>query len=418
MQNANQPHTNRKPRHVYKSCILALICAFFANLALAACLNPDGIEGDVVYNATYNVPQYCNGSDWMAFGAMNPAAGGSGCTSPTGIEADIVYNNSYHVLQYCDGDDWRAVGCEAAASAAGCEIDFGSNSGDENDTWGSGHALMGDGTYLYVVQSAPTTRIKPFAYNAGVWNTSLPAQNLTGGDGRSLWVGPNSSGTGSYIYASAGSTIQAFTFNGTAWTALASLTLAQPINNIWGDGTYLYVSEGSAGIAALTFDGTNWANLGVYNSAGTALAAWGDGTYIYLADDSRIRALTWNGTAWTHRGSSAAYWSEDVWGDGTYIYTTAYGQELVAYTFNGSAFTVAAHEYIGSNPLHGRLWVHNNYIYVMSDGGDLVVKFNGTSFSLENILPVNSYVSGRWAQNGTMFTSTAFTSLVAWPECN
>lgn len=53
---------------------------------------------------------YCNGTDWIAFGALNPSAGGSGCTNPDRAEGAVVYNNSFHVLQYCDGDDWKAVG--------------------------------------------------------------------------------------------------------------------------------------------------------------------------------------------------------------------------------------------------------------------------------------------------------------------
>jgi len=62
---------------------------------------------------------YCNGTDWIAFGALNPSAGGSGCTNPDRAEGAVVYNNSFHVLQYCDGDDWRAVG-GTVAGGGGC----------------------------------------------------------------------------------------------------------------------------------------------------------------------------------------------------------------------------------------------------------------------------------------------------------
>ena len=63
---------------------------------------------------------YCNGTDWIAFGALNPSAGGSGCTNPDRAEGAVVYNNSFHVLQYCDGDDWRAVGGTVVDSGGGC----------------------------------------------------------------------------------------------------------------------------------------------------------------------------------------------------------------------------------------------------------------------------------------------------------
>lgn len=94
--------------------------------AWAQCTGPAGVAEDIIYNTTYNVPQYCNGTDWIAFGALNPAAGGSGCTGPTGVAGDLLYNNAYHVLQYCDGDDWQAVGSgietpTSLPGPAGCE---------------------------------------------------------------------------------------------------------------------------------------------------------------------------------------------------------------------------------------------------------------------------------------------------------
>lgn len=87
---------------------------FFPITAPAAdCYHPHGVEGQIIYASTQNVPVYCNGFDWIAMGQLNPAAGGSGCaTVGYGIKPEgyIFYNLDNHVLQYCDGDDWRAVG--------------------------------------------------------------------------------------------------------------------------------------------------------------------------------------------------------------------------------------------------------------------------------------------------------------------
>lgn len=100
--------------------LCVLILSFGPVSAYAqSCTLPDGQEGDIVYNASYNVPQYCNGTEWIAFGALNPSAGGAGCFNPTGVAGDLVYNNTHHVLQYCDGDDWRAVGGGAANGLSG-----------------------------------------------------------------------------------------------------------------------------------------------------------------------------------------------------------------------------------------------------------------------------------------------------------
>lgn len=90
--------------------LFVLLILFWGTSAFAQCANPAADEGEIIYNTDYNVHQYCNGSAWIAFGALNPGAGGSGCGVPAGIAGDLMYNSAHHVLQYCDGDDWRAVG--------------------------------------------------------------------------------------------------------------------------------------------------------------------------------------------------------------------------------------------------------------------------------------------------------------------
>ena len=50
---------------------------------------------------------YCNGSQWVAYGSYDPAAGGGSCTNPAGVERDITYSANYHAYIYCDGTQWR-----------------------------------------------------------------------------------------------------------------------------------------------------------------------------------------------------------------------------------------------------------------------------------------------------------------------
>ena len=75
---------------------------------VAGCVNPAGAVGDVLYNTTSHVLQYCDGDSWYAAGS--PGNGGAGCTNPTGVEGAVTYNNTHKVLQYCEGDVWMAVG--------------------------------------------------------------------------------------------------------------------------------------------------------------------------------------------------------------------------------------------------------------------------------------------------------------------
>jgi len=92
--------------------------------AYAACANPAYEEGAVIYSSVYHMPEYCNGTQWIPFGILNPAAGGPGCSNPAGDEGTVLYNGNYHVLQYCDGDDWRAVGIGTIGGAPHIAMNF------------------------------------------------------------------------------------------------------------------------------------------------------------------------------------------------------------------------------------------------------------------------------------------------------
>lgn len=103
--------------------LLTLFLFSFATPAYADCTNPVRVEGAVIYNEDQNVPQVCAGSQWVALGVLNPAAGGGSCTNPDRTEGAIVYNVDNNVLQYCDGTDWIALhgGPEGSLSGpSGC----------------------------------------------------------------------------------------------------------------------------------------------------------------------------------------------------------------------------------------------------------------------------------------------------------
>ena len=42
------------------------LLTFSATSAHAVCINPAGTEGEVVYNTTHNVMQFCDGTDWVS----------------------------------------------------------------------------------------------------------------------------------------------------------------------------------------------------------------------------------------------------------------------------------------------------------------------------------------------------------------
>jgi hypothetical protein len=81
------------------------------------CSNPAAAAGDMIYNSTSNVIQYCNGTSWRPTGKVDAAAGSAGCSNPTGDESDIIYNSTYNKMQFCNGAAWISMG--DAGSTAG-----------------------------------------------------------------------------------------------------------------------------------------------------------------------------------------------------------------------------------------------------------------------------------------------------------
>ncbi|PZO87831.1 MAG: hypothetical protein DI626_03080 [Micavibrio aeruginosavorus] len=49
---------------------------FYAAPAMAACVNPVGDHGDMLYNRDHTVMQYCNGSDWISMDASHASGAG------------------------------------------------------------------------------------------------------------------------------------------------------------------------------------------------------------------------------------------------------------------------------------------------------------------------------------------------------
>ena len=101
---------------IYNRALSAADVLTLYNSTATACASPVGYAGDEIYNNGANhVPQYCNGTNWMAMGPV-PGSGGGGCSSPAGSEGAMIYNSDYHTAQYCDGTSWRAMGGGAGIS--------------------------------------------------------------------------------------------------------------------------------------------------------------------------------------------------------------------------------------------------------------------------------------------------------------
>ena len=56
-------------RRLLSLALIAIFASALAPKAFAACTAPVGAEGAIVYNDTFNIPQYCDGTTWYTFGS-------------------------------------------------------------------------------------------------------------------------------------------------------------------------------------------------------------------------------------------------------------------------------------------------------------------------------------------------------------
>jgi hypothetical protein len=105
-----------------KFFLTSLVSIFFiTSLAHAACTNPAGTEGELIYNSTYKRPQFCDGTDWVNMVSKGPTVGG---VPPTCTGAGKA-------LQH-DGTSWSCVDVGSSYDLGGVFAYYGGNSGATN----------------------------------------------------------------------------------------------------------------------------------------------------------------------------------------------------------------------------------------------------------------------------------------------
>lgn len=325
--------------------------------------------GALQYTTTYG-PEYCNGSAWTPF---------SYCSLIQPYQG------------YLAGPAFPSVG------------------------------MWSDGTYFYTGANdgaGSNPDLEAFTYN----NSTHTWMNVAYTTAASAFSDGNIWGDGTYLYLPQGPTgIQAYTFNGTSFTAKGSYTTSMNANWVWGYGGYIYVADTTNGLKAFTFNGTSFTLKGTVAPSGiNAQTVWGDGTYIYVADagNQLIRAYTFNGSTFTSKGSYTTNNAPSVlWGDGTYIYATEY-TAVEAYTFSGTAFTLKGTYYpIGDDG--GQIVGENGDLYIAGPAYVEVASFKGSSFTYKGVLPVYSGIAGIWADSNNVYISDAWGYDVdAYPLCH
>lgn len=347
--------------------VMAVLMVLFSHQAQAACVNPAGSEGDIVYNSTHHVMQYCNNADeWIAMVGSSSGGGSSGC-----VHEDVTW---------IDGTD------NTYAMALWQQGDYVYLTQDDNQ---ASSRIMANAT-------ATGTQVGSYDFPTGVANESA------------LW------GDGTYVYAGAGNYLYALTFNGTTFSAV-SVNTGVPVYDIWGDGTYIYIANSTAGIKAYTFNGTTLSQAGsTYNTPGDAYSIWSDGTYIYSVDDgSSLRAFSFNGTSFTLIATEGGNYQRVV-GDGTYVYgLNRYGDNST-FTFNGTAFTdLGVSVYLLQAAGGG-------YVYTGVSNAIVAYSFDGSAYTYEATYAAGSLVQSdmQVGDDGRVYALSVYGDLVYLKDCS
>lgn len=250
------------------------------------------------------------------------------------------------------------------------------------------------GLYIYTFTATVLTPISV---------RTLPATNISYTWATLNGIIPNYFGDNvtDYGFQLGKTTLYSYGYLNSSYTSLAYDYFASKhpsFNNPQGcyfDGTYFYVAKYNT-IEAFTFDGftfTSIATSPLFYGDAQSTHIYGDGTYLYIEANtglttSKLMAYTFNGIAFTHLANitCTGYFhianqnklkEIPIWYDGTYLYIhNASG--LIACTFNGANFIM--HGHIADS--FWNIWGDGTYIYTI--GYTLnAYTFNGTAFTLK-----------------------------------
>jgi len=237
------------------------------------------------------------------------------------------------------------------------------------------HRVFHNGSYLFSADQ-PGNNLSAISLNAAGGFTTI-ASIATGG----LQYAITANDT--YTFSTQAASLNAYSFNGTAFTAAGSTALSEISYSVYTQGGYVFVANGTKGLVVYQYDGTAFTEITKYNSPGNAYHIWGDGTYLYLSDQGGgLHVLTFDGTALTIIDTVTSGGNvQSSAGDGNYIYAAS-STGVFAYSFTNNTLTEVA-SYTGATDARS-VWTNGTAILVGYNSTAIfrAFTFNGTTFNL------------------------------------
>jgi len=168
--------------------------------------------------------------------------------------------------------------------------------------------------------------------------------------------------------------------------------------DVWGDGTYVYVANGSDGIRAYTFDGTAFTAVGNVDNGGNYKGVFCFNDIVFAGSSVSLFTYTFDGTDFTNQNAVtyAAYYGDTavygVYADSVGVFAARETAGMSVYTYGGRAYSLSSVGVLAElgtvkTPMWATtVWADNDFIYFGDRKQIRVFSFNGTTFTFKNAI--------------------------------
>ena len=286
------------------------------------------------------------------------------CTQKDGSESYRgVWNDSSYTYAACGIDGLRAYRFDGTSFTLLDTKDYGNNIANQsNDVMVSGNTIFGtflaDGMYTYTFDGVTFTE-KDRGTGDDTWADRI-------------WY------NGSRVYHTTGSYgVQLYSYDGAGnLNYLDDDWYDDEDEDVYHDGTYLYVAQEDHGLSAYNIGGGTLNRLDQSDDGSDCLGVCGDGTYIYaLYRDSGIHAYSFDGVTLTHitsKDDGSNYYVG--WCNNGYIYTVCGADGIRVYSFDGATFTL--HQTYNDGSTFYDVMYNNGFLFTAGSGGIKVFTTN------------------------------------------
>ncbi len=303
-----------------------LLLCLFAAPAYAACSNPSGNEGAMIYNADYHTVQFCNGTDWIQAGGGTTALSGLSDVNVSGVTGGqaLVYDSASSKWVPGNGDNLGNHTATQDLNMSGYNIAGAADVGATTGTFSSG-VKIGPVTTCDAAHEG-TIRYSSDTVEYCADNSGSPAWTAMGSGGGTIgqsilsgwpdaiycdagngYVQPfylankdKSSAAVTYLFPSSGASYS-ITYDSTgAYSSNSNEASSDCVSNAWsisylvangkafnfvnGGSSAGSMSDGTAGAPGLYFAANT--NTGIYRPASNTLAIATGGTEKLRVDAS------------------------------------------------------------------------------------------------------------------------------------